>query len=185
MCREPGPDTSQRDYAVATTKNSYAGWNALLTSALNSLASAAAYQSAVVDNTTNLYLDYLVAGSFATASGSLGTNPGVYVWVSGLAYNDGTNDHYGGSYNGSSDLIGGGAGSFTMPSNTGNLKLAAFVPINDAAANEVMEPFSVAALFNGLMPTKFVIIVQNSTGLALASSAGGVIYTNGQDTTTA
>jgi hypothetical protein len=48
-----------------------------------------------------------------------------------------------------------------------------------------MEPRSLAAAFGGTVPSKVVIVVQNSTGLALDSSAGGTIYYTGINTTTA
>jgi hypothetical protein len=48
-----------------------------------------------------------------------------------------------------------------------------------------MEPISLASLFNAALPSKLVIIVQNSTGLALNSSGGGVLYFQTLNTTTA
>jgi hypothetical protein len=150
-----------------------------LTITLNSLSNNSARQSAVLDNTSNLYTDILIGGGFKTASGSLGSNPVVNVWAAAIT--DGTN--YGGS-NGSNTL-GGGDAAFAMPSNTGNLVLLASVPINASAATEYMEPRSLAAAFGGTTPPKVVIIVQNSTGLALDSSAGGTIYDTGVNTTTA
>jgi hypothetical protein len=163
---------------MATTKIAYAA-AAQLTITLNSLANNSARQSAVLDNTSNLYTDILIGGGFKTASGSLGTGPVLNIWAAALT--DGTN--YGGS-NGSNTL-GGGDASFTMPSNTGNLVLLGSVPINAAAATEYMEPRSLAAAFGGTVPSKVVIVVQNSTGLALDSSAGGTIYYTGINTTTA
>src|SRR5262249_2759026 len=136
-------------------------------------------QSAVLDNTSNLYTDILIGGGFKTASGSLGTNPVVNVWA--VAITDGTN--YGGS-NGSNTL-GGGEAPLTMPSKTRDLVFLAAVPVNVAAAAEYMEPRSLAAAFGGTVPPKVVIVVQNVTGLALDSSAGGTIYDTGVNTTTA
>ena len=163
---------------MATTNIKYNGWTAL-TVTLTSLASNAARQSALIDNTTNLYVDYLLGGGFKTALGSLGSSPGLSIWV--FALTDGTN--YGGS-NGTNSL-GGGDAAFTMPSNTGNLKLAAFVPINTAAATEYMQPVSIASLFGGTLPPKVGIVVQNQTGLALDSSSPGAVEYNGVNTTTA
>ncbi len=163
---------------MATTNIKYASATSL-TITLNSLSNSSARQSAVLDNSSNLYLDVLIGGGFKTASGTLGTNPAVVIWVSGLT--DGTN--YGGS-NGSNTL-GGGDASFTMPSNTGNLVLLAQVPINAAAATEYMEPRSLASAFGGTLPQKVVVVVQNSTGLSLDSSAGGTVYYTGITTTTA
>ena len=155
---------------MATLKPVY-GTPTAFTITLTSLAASAAQQSAVVDNTTTLALDYLIGGGFKTAAGSLGSNPVVNIWV--FALTDGTN--YGGT--GSGNTLGGGNAAFTMPSNTGNLRLAASVVINTAASIEYCNPVSVAALFNGEMPQKFGIVVQNLTGLALdATTPGNVDY---------
>lgn len=162
---------------MATTKIAYAA-AASLTVTLNSLLNNTARQSNVLDNTSNLYLDIFVGGGFKTASGSLGTNPVVNIWASAIS--DGTN--YGGT-NGT-NVLGGGDAAFTMPTNTGNLILLAAVPINTAAATEYMEPRSLAAVFGGFLPPKFVIIVQNVTGLTLDASAGGTILYTGVNTTT-
>ena len=163
---------------MATTRLAYAA-AAQLTVTLNSLANNSARQSAVLDNTSNLYTDILIGGGFKVSNNALGTNPVVNVWASAIT--DGTN--YGGT-NGSNTL-GGGDAAFTMPSNTGNLVLLASVPIQAQAATEYMEPRSLAAAFGGTVPPKVVIIVQNSTGQALDSSAGGTIYYTGVNTTTA
>ncbi len=163
---------------MATTNIKYSSFTQL-TVTLNSLTSGSARQSNVLDNSSNLYLDILVGGGFKTASGSLGNNPVVNVWASG--FTDGTN--YGGSYG--SNTLGGGDAAFTMPTNTGNLVLVAAVPINSSASAEYMEPRSLASAFGGTLPQKVVIVVQNSTGLAFDSSAGGTLYTCGITTTTA
>jgi hypothetical protein len=169
---------------MATTKNSYAGSTAL-TCTLNSLGSGSARQSNVLDNTSNLALDILLGGEFTTASGSLGTNPGLTIYAAGVAFTNSTpTDVFGGDYDGSSDILGGGDAAWTMPSNVGNFRLVAFVPINDAAEAEVMEPVSLAAVFGGTLPPKMVIVVVNGTGLALGSS-GNALYTNSVNTTTA
>jgi hypothetical protein len=163
---------------VAETKLKYAA-AAALTITLNSLANNAARQATLFDNSSTLYDDVLLGGGFKTAAGSLGTNPVVSVYVAALT--DGTN--YGGT-NGA-NVLGGGDAAFTMPTNLGNLRLAQAVPINTAAAAEYMQPISVAALFGGTLPPKFVIVAVNSTGLALDGSAGGTVYATGVTTTTA
>ena len=65
---------------MATTKLAYAA-AAQLTITLNSLANNTTRQSAVLDNTSNLYTDILIGGGFKTSSGSLGTNPGLSIWA--------------------------------------------------------------------------------------------------------
>ena len=138
--------------------------SAAITITTNSLASTSARQGTAVDNTSNDYLDCLLGGSFKTATGSLGTNPVVNVWL--FALTDGTN--YSGGASGSD-------ASYTMPTSTGNLVLFDVVPVNTAGTVEYMPPKSVASAFGGVVPPKWGVIVQNLTGLALDASAGGAL----------
>lgn len=151
---------------TTTFKPVYAA-SAGITCTLNSLASAAARQSSVVDNTTNLYLDALVGGFFKTASGTLGTSPVVSIYV--YAITDGTNY---------TDGATGSDAAYTMLT-TPNLILAKQVAINTAAVVAYFSPFSVALLFGGTMPSKYGLIVSNGTGLALDSAAGGALAYQG------
>jgi len=136
---------------------------ATLTCTLNSLASAGARQSTVVDNTTNLYLDALVAGTFKTAAGTLGVSAVVSLYVyalsDGAAYTDGAT---------------GSDAAFTLPT-TPNLILLRQVSVNTAAVAVACSPASIALAFGGTLPLKWGIVVVNSTGLALDVSAGGTL----------
>lgn len=149
-------------------KPSY-GTTTAITITLNSLANNSGRQATLVDNSTTLADDYIIDGSFKTASGTLGTNPALNIFIS--ASFDGTN--YGGAYG--TNTLGGGDAAFTVPSNTSDLGLLRVVPILNSAETEYFNGASVASLFNGICPKKFVVIVQNVTGLSLDSSAGGTI----------
>jgi isopropylmalate/homocitrate/citramalate synthase len=151
---------------MATTKTSYAS-AVSITITLTSLTTNTARQSAVVDNTTNLYLDALVGGSFKTATGSLATIP--YVNLYAYALTDGTN--YSGSASGSD-------AAYTL-STYKNIVLLGTVYINTANTVEYMPPRSVAASFGGTLPAKWGVIVENQTGLGLDASAPGTISYTG------
>lgn len=117
--------------------------------------------STAIDNSTNLYLDALVQLQLQTATGTLGTNPAIYVYAYGLSYNANYTDE-----------VTGTDAAFTLPS-TPNLKLLQIINYN-VAANTVMysSPFSIAAAFGGILPQKWGIVVNNQTGLALNGTAG-------------
>lgn len=149
---------------------------AALTITLANLATGSARQSAVIDNTSTLYQDILLGGSFNTAAGALGTNPTIYVYVSGLS----RGADFGGTWDKSvaAKTIGGGDGPFTFPTSRGNLIQAAQIPINTANKEEVMEPISLSRIFGGPLPRKMVVIIENQTSLALdLTTPGGLEIT--------
>jgi hypothetical protein len=158
---------------MSVTKITY-GANTALTITLNSLANAAARQSAARDNTTDLSLDDLIGGRFQTAAGTLAAAPVINIYVAALT-GDGT--HYSGGATGAD-------AAFTMPSNKYNLRLGVVVPINTAGTPEDSAPFSIANLFGGNVPKKYAIVVENLTGLALDATVGGVVYYQGVTLTT-
>ena len=127
-----------------------------ITCTLNSLASAGARQSAVVDNTTNLYLDALVAGTLGV---SAVVSLYVYALSDGAAYTDGAT---------------GSDAPFTLPT-TPNLILLRQISVNTAAVAVACSPASIALAFGGTLPPKWGIVVVNNTGLALDVSAGGTL----------
>lgn len=139
-----------------------------LTITLASLASDSALlagrQSAEVDNATNLYLDYLLAGKVTT-----GTSPTdatrIEVWVAALL-NDSTYP----------DAISTGDANRSITSagiKVAALRLAAVLSV-DSTSNRAyaFAPVSVASLFGGVMPDRFVVFVVHNTGAALNSTSG-------------
>ena len=128
-----------------------------LTITLNSLASGSYADSNVIDNTTDKALDALVQVWATTASGTLGSNPNVSVYVMGSA--DGTN----------------------FP-DAGNLRLLDSITITTAAALAAIDPTAIAQLYGGQMPPYWKIRVYNNTGLALGASGNGATYTEVQNT---
>lgn len=149
------------------------GTNAALTNAIQSLASSstwlAGYESDVVDNTTNKYLDYKVNGKV-----TVGTTPTasteiriyvVSIWEDGSTW---------------PDVFDGTTGAETVTSagvGAGFLKLAAVLPV-DATTSDRPYPFefSVASLFGGVCPDKFVLFTTHNTGANLNSTGGNQVF---------
>lgn len=130
-------------------------------------------ESAGIDNTSNLYLDYQLDGQI-----TVGTTPTagtvIYVYVVGVMGNDAYPDVFDGT-DSAETVTSAGVGS-------GFLKLAAVVNV-DATTSDRAYPFnagSVAALFGGLCPRKFVIFVTHNTGVNLNATGGNhFVYTTG------
>jgi hypothetical protein len=123
-------------------------------------------ESTAIDNTTNLYLDYQLDGQV-----TVGTTPTVSteirVYVVGVMGN--------GNYPDVFDVTSTGVGS-------GFLKLAAVMAV-DATTSDRAYPFncgSVAALFGGICPSKFIVFVTHNTGVNLNATGGNhFVYTTG------
>lgn len=127
----------------------------------------AGVESAVVDNTTNLYVDALVGGKVTT-----GTSPTsgkqIDVWVYGV-WHDGSSDVY-------PDVIDGTKSAETITSENvrnASIRLAAVILVDSTSDRTYyVAPFSVAALFGGVMPRKWGLFLAHDTGVALNATAG-------------
>jgi hypothetical protein len=144
---------------------------------LHSLASSATagWQSAVVDNTSDLYLDALVQVVLDFANTAPANDAAAYVY----AY-AGLDTTYANPASGSEGAI-----TLTSISTTGqNLRLLGIIPYT--TQNEVAEssPLSVAAAFGGMLPPKWGLVVVNFSGAALAAS-GNVVTWRGVKLTSA
>lgn len=150
---------------MASRKIEYAASSAL-TITLASLGSSttlvAGQESTAVDNRTNKYLDYLLAGKVTT-----GTSPTasrlIEVWVVALA-EDSTYP----------DVFDGTDSAETVTSRDILLacgKLAAQMATDNTSNRTYwFGPVSVSELFGGFCPKKFVVFVTHSTGVALNST---------------
>lgn len=148
---------------------------------LHSLASSqdwtAGWSSASISNTTNEYLDYLVAGTFTThASNRQAGSINIYIvaamndtptWPAAASGTWGTE----------------GAASFVdTEQRDGASRLLASIAV-DSGASEVYSfpPTSVSMLFGGVIPPAFAIFIsQNAsttTTAGLASSGSAIYYT--------
>ncbi len=121
-------------------------------------------ESATIDNSTNLYLDYLISGKI-TAGTSPTASRSIEVWAVGSW--DGTNWP---------DVFDGTDSAETITS--ADIKasvcrfVAAMATANTSDRTYHFGPVSIAAAFGGTLPPKFVLFVTHSTGVALNSTAG-------------
>lgn len=158
---------------MATAKVSY-GADAAITITLASLASSssllAGRESAYVDNTTNLALDYLVSGKITTGTTPT-ANKSVEVWVVAPIEDTPTWPAAG------SDCFD-GTDTAASPSTRNQLfssaRLAHVYTTPDTTSDRTapIAPFSVASLFGGTCPKMFSIYVVHDTGVALNATAG-------------
>lgn len=136
-----------------------------ITCTLASLASSATAgrEGTAIDNTTNKFLDALVQVSAKLAAGTPINDKAIYVYA--YAATDHTSPTYTGGVTGSD-------AAYTMKDPT-PLRLLGVIPCPDAGALTYDGgPWSVAAVFGGILPGKWGIFVRNFTGLALDSTEG-------------
>ena len=157
---------------MATTKITYAASSDRTVTNLHGLAASATHvtgwESDAVDNTSNLYLDYLVSAKFTVESAGV-TAGDIRMWIVAML-DDST---WPGGFDGTESAE-------TTPLDDVNgtasgARLGA-VAIVDTTASQVyyVSPFSVASLFGGICPAKFVIFVTNNTGTTLETSGNQV-----------
>lgn len=121
-------------------------------------------ESAEIDNSSTLALDYLVSGK-VTAGTSPTASRSIEVWAVGSW--DGTTwpDVFDGTD--SDETI----TSADIKASTCRL-LAAMATANTTDRTYHFGPVSVAAAFGGVVPKKFVVFVVHNTGVALNATAG-------------
>lgn len=128
-------------------------------------------EGAAIDNTSNKYLDYLIAGKVRTGTAPTAGTIGVYV----VGIMDDT--HW-------PDVFDGVAGALTVTSS--DIKNAICMPVIELVTDATtgrdypFGPVSVAGLFGGFIPKQFIIFVSHSTVAALdATAANHAIYLTG------
>ena len=152
---------------MSTIRPTYAA-AAVIACTLTGLANGASRQSAMQDNSVNLFLDALVSLTLKTAAGTLSTTPYVDVFAYALGDAAGAGPNY-------TDGATGADAGFTMPANT-NLKQIGRVNVNSAASNTYSPPMSVAQAFGGNLPLRWGLVVTNSSGLALDAAVSGASF---------
>jgi hypothetical protein len=124
----------------------------------------AGWESNAVDNTSNLYQDYLISGLVKTAASNNQVGS-VLVYIVALIADavwpgvfDGTESAETISLAGQRDAV---------------CKLGAMISVTNAASTEyAFGPFSVASLFGGVCPSKFVVFITgNATTTTTAQFA--------------
>lgn len=154
---------------MATQTINYSA-NTTITMDLSGLASSSTFlagrESTQIDNTSNKYVDALVRGYVSTGTGPT-ANTSILVYVYGSDDSLATVPI---------DVLDGTDSAETI-SNSGvlssSLKLAAMIT-NQTTGNNFQHtcaPFSVAALFGGVMPKYWGLYIAHNTGAALYSNA--------------
>jgi len=139
-------------HSIATSSTWVAGW-----------------ESDLIDNSTNKYLDYLVSCKIALGNSATAGQIRVYV----VAPVDDAPTW--------PDVMDGTDSVETWTTTTirdGAAKLGAALETRaDPGTDDVyfIAPFSVAALFGGVCPEKFVLFITHSTGVNLAAAGSAVV----------
>ncbi len=121
-------------------------------------------ESTALDNSSNLYLDYLVSGKITT-----GTSPTTARSIQVFAV---------GSWDGTTwpDVFDGTDSTETITSANHKNSICRFIAemATDATSDRVYHfgPVSLASAFGGVMPVKVVFFVVHNTAVALNSTAG-------------
>ena len=176
---------------TTTNKIAYPNASAQIACTMGSLAVTSTRESAVVDNTTNLFLDALVSVTLTIASGTP-TSTGAYVNVYANASEDGTNWPIIQKSDGTVYTTGAGDASAGILGTPGNLKLIGVINVMTTTSSGERtvrsEPFSVAAAFNNALPRKWSIFLENQSGVVFSTSTAttanyvsytGIAVTNG------
>lgn len=164
---------------MADFKIAYAASSGLTVTNLHSIATSstwvAGWESGEIDNTTNKYVDYLVTAKLLLGNSATAGEIRVYI----VGKNDDSEWP---------DVFDGTESTETWTTTTirdGCAKLGASTATRaDPGTDDTywIGPFSVASLFGGVCPDKFVIFITHSTGVNLAASTNevnikGVYYT--------
>lgn len=147
---------------ATTLKPVYGSSGVAITCTLTSLASGSAREATAVDNSTNLFIDAYVMVKTKTGTGTIGTDPYLYVYAIGT--NDGGTTW--------PDPVTGSDAAITPTNNSKAFLLGA---VNLAAVSTAYKggPWSVLQAFGGVaLPDKWSIVALNNCGVALSSTAG-------------
>lgn len=158
---------------MATIKNSYRA-SSDLTISLASLASSATWvagrESTAYDNSTNLDVDVRLSGKI-TVGTTPTTNTQIIVWVVPEIKDSTWPDVMDGTDS---------AETWTnVEMRDAVARIAAVINVV-STTSDLAYPFdcgSVAALFGGILPAKFVVFVAHNTGVALNATAGNHVIT--------
>lgn len=142
---------------MATTTVTYAA-TASVTLTFTSLTNGSWRQSAVVDNSSNKYVDALVGGSLQV--GTSPTDKGTIEIYAYAEYDDGA---------GTSQYTAGCSGSdaaYTADGEEDELILLSVVTVDTTTDQDyVWGPVSLGQAFGGVIPRKWGIVVKNGTGV--------------------
>lgn len=157
---------------MATVNIAYAA-SATITVAPENVATSATFvagvESAVIDNTSNKYVDAIVGGRWTCGtSPTSGTQCLIYV---GAIRDDGP------TY---PDVFDGTSSAETLTSagvGAGFLKLAATITVDSTTSDRAYDVvFSVAQLFGGVMPPKWFLFITHNSGVNSNSTSGNHVW---------
>lgn len=153
--------------AAGDIKLAYSAVQNMTVTNLHSLASSATtgWQSAVVDNTSNLYEDALVQITLDHANTAPANDKATYVFAYG-----GLNASYSYPASGSEGTI----SVVTVLSNPMVFRQIGVIPYGVQDAVIISQPMSVAAAFGGILAPKWGIVLINYSGAAYAASGNAV-----------
>jgi hypothetical protein len=147
-------------------KENFGSSTAITATGLASLAQAAAFELAAVDNGSNKFLDAMLNLAFKLQAGSPASDKAIYVWFYGSE--DGTNY---------TDNATGSAASLTMRVPT-NLRGPFVINAPDSGGLTWKAVIgSVASFFGGVLPRKWGIVVQNMTNITFSATGGDHVVT--------
>lgn len=157
---------------MATATINYAA-SATITISPENVASSASFvagvESAVIDNTSNKYIDAMIGGRW-----TCGTTPTINTQV--LIYVGSVRDDTP-TY---PDVFDGTASAETITSagvGAGFLKLGAILTVDATTSDRAYDAvFSVAQLFGGIMPLKWFLFITHNTGVNSNSTAGNHVW---------
>lgn len=148
-----------------TDKLSY-GTDTAITCTLASLASSATAgrQSAVVDNSSNLFVDAILTIAVKTSASALANDKACYVYLFGCGQ--------GGSIHDGSSAEGNGGGDSAITIDDPTNMIGPFVIPCPAVSTTYRKTIRVAAAFGGILPYKWGFALRNYTGQALDATGG-------------
>ena len=143
----------------ADLKTKYGSSGNALSITLASLANGSARQSAEVSNASDLFLDVLV--TIKLKSATVGVSQAGYATVYAFGTTDGGTTRTEGA--------GSGDAAITLVNPT-NLRMIGMLNMVGTSVTYVAGPFSVAQAFGGVLPEKWGIVIENSSGAAFTAT---------------
>lgn len=167
--------------AAGDVKKAYAASSNLAVTNLHSLATSstwlAGWESGAIDNTTNLYLDYRVTAKITVAAASLAAGE-IRLYLVGMLDDTTWPDVFDGTES---------VETITDTEMRDAICRLGAVTSTDTTNSDVyyLDCPSVAAVFGGNLPKKFVVFITHSTGQNLAASGNQVTVVGSYETVAA
>lgn len=147
----------------------------LACTSFNSLASStttvAAESAARTIDTTKNIIDTQVRVTVTVGAITPSASTIIAVWAYGSV--DGTTWPGGSATN---EVIDGTDKALTLSSLGNGLRFLGTILAHTASVAHTSEPLSIASAFGGVVPTKWGVVIQNQTGMALAATGNSVGY---------